>query len=84
MQYDELFVTVATEKLMTYALGRGVEHRDMPLVRRIAREANNQEGRFSALVLGIVRSQPFQMNQRVDAPSGTTVARATFDNGGAN
>ncbi len=67
--------TVATEKLMTYALGRGVERRDMPLVRAIARDVIKNNGRFSSMVLGIVTSQPFQMNMRVEAVPGTTTAR---------
>jgi mono/diheme cytochrome c family protein len=74
--YGELFVTVATEKLMTYALGRGVEHRDMPLVRAIARDALGANARFSAIVLGIVKSQPFQMNMRLESQPDATSARA--------
>jgi hypothetical protein len=83
-KYGNQFVTVATEKLLTYALGRGVEHRDMPLVRAIARDVINQNGRFSALVLGIVKSMPFQVNMRTEAPAGTTTARATIENRGVN
>ena len=48
-----------TEKLLTYALGRGVEHSDMPAVRAVVREAAQADYRFSALVEGIVRSEPF-------------------------
>jgi hypothetical protein len=62
--YSPQFVRVTTEKLMTYALGRGVEYQDMPLVRAIARDAARQGHRFSALVLGIVKSPPFQMNTK--------------------
>jgi hypothetical protein len=72
--YGDLFVTVATEKLVTYALGRGVEHRDMPLVRAISRSAVSSNGRFSAIVLGIVKSMPFQMNMKVAAQPATTTA----------
>jgi hypothetical protein len=57
----ERFVRGAAEKLLTYALGRGLEHYDMPTVRKIVREAEAADYRFSALVLGIVRSQPFRM-----------------------
>jgi hypothetical protein len=46
---------------MTYGLGRGVEYHDAPSVRAIVRNAQAQDYRFSALVLGIVRSDPFQM-----------------------
>jgi len=63
--YSDQFVEVLAEKLLTYALGRGVEYQDMPLVRSIARDAARQENRFSALVLGVVRSKPFQMNMKV-------------------
>jgi len=61
-KYSGLFVTVTAEKLLTYALGRGVEHQDMPLVRQLARDAGKNGNRFSALVLGVVKSRPFQMN----------------------
>ena len=57
----ELFVGTMTEKLMIYALGRGVSAEDMPDVRRILREASANDYRFSSLVLGIVKSVPFQM-----------------------
>jgi hypothetical protein len=49
---------------MTYALGRGVEYQDMPLVRAIARDVAHQDNRFSTLVLAIVRSAPFQTNTK--------------------
>jgi len=62
----ELFVTTATEKLLTYALGRGVEYYDAPTVRAITREAHSNDYRFSSLVLGIVKSSPFQMRQTGD------------------
>jgi hypothetical protein len=71
--YSDQFVQVAAEKLLVYALGRGVEYQDMPLVRRIAREAAAADNRFSALVLAVVRSEPFQMNMRSEAPA--SVAR---------
>jgi hypothetical protein len=75
-KYGKQFVLVATEKLLTYALGRGVEAGDMPLVRAITRESLKNNGRFSSIVLGIVRSQPFQVNMKVDAVPGATSARA--------
>ncbi|MDX1561386.1 MAG: DUF1592 domain-containing protein [Gammaproteobacteria bacterium] len=58
---SDAFVTAAVEKLMTYALGRGVEHYDMPAVRKILRDAADDDYRFSSLVYGIVTSVPFQM-----------------------
>jgi hypothetical protein len=58
---SDAFVTTATEKLLTYALGRGVHYYDMPAVRSIIHDAARNDYRFSALVLGIVKSAPFQM-----------------------
>ena len=60
--YSNQFVQVVAEKLLTYALGRGVEYQDMPLVRSLARDAAKDGNKFSALVLGVVKSKPFQMN----------------------
>ncbi len=57
------FVNTLTEKLLTYAMGRGVEYYDMPAVRKIQRESAAQRHRFSALVMGIVTSAPFQMRR---------------------
>ena len=57
---SDAFVTTATEKLLTYALGRGLEYYDMPVIRAIVREAAKDEYRFSALILGIVQSEPFR------------------------
>jgi hypothetical protein len=50
-----------TEKLMTYALGRGIDYRDMPAVRTIVKDAGRNGYKFSSLVMGVVRSLPFQM-----------------------
>ena len=55
----ELFVATSTEKLLTYALGRGLESYDAPAVRQIVRSAQSQDYRFSSVVLGIVKSVPF-------------------------
>jgi Protein of unknown function (DUF1592)/Protein of unknown function (DUF1588)/Protein of unknown function (DUF1587)/Protein of unknown function (DUF1585)/Protein of unknown function (DUF1595) len=55
----ELFVETFTERLLTYALGRGVEEYDRPVIRRIVREADDH--RWSSIILGIVKSTPFQM-----------------------
>jgi hypothetical protein len=63
-RYTGQFARVSIEKLMTYALGRGLEYQDMPLVRAIARDAAQQDNRFSAIVLAIVRSAPFQTNTK--------------------
>jgi hypothetical protein len=70
----DTFVGVMTEKLLTYALGRGVEYYDMPTVRQIVRDAGSQDYRFSALVMGIVKSTPFEMKIKKSQPGNTTVA----------
>lgn len=57
----ELFVGTLTEKLLTFALGRGIEHFDAPAIRSVLREAEPGGYRFSDLVIGIVKSVPFQM-----------------------
>ena len=59
----EQFVQTVAEKLTTYALGRGVQYYDMPAIRRIIREAADDDYTWSSLVLGIVRSMPFQMRR---------------------
>jgi mono/diheme cytochrome c family protein len=59
----ELFAGTLTEKLLTFALGRGVEHYDAPAVRRIVHESGKDRYRFSSLILGIVKSAPFQMRK---------------------
>jgi hypothetical protein len=61
------FLRTFTEKLMIYALGRGVDYSDMPTVRSIVREAESNNNKFSAIVIGIVKSAPFQMNMKVQA-----------------
>jgi hypothetical protein len=66
----DLFVATLTENLLTYALGRPVEHFDMPLVRKLVRDAAKQDYKFSALVLGIVASPAFQYDKvPVDKPA---------------
>jgi hypothetical protein len=57
----EQFITTVTEKLLTYALGRGLEHYDQPVVRKIVREAAPNGYRWSSLIVGVVSSTPFQM-----------------------
>jgi len=69
LRYSPQFVRMLTEKLLIYALGRGTEYYDMPLVRSIVHDAEKQNDRFSALVLGIVSSDPFQMNQKPTEPA---------------
>ena len=55
------FVTTVTEKLLTYALGRGVQYYDRPAIRAIVNEAERSDYRWSSLILGVTRSVPFQM-----------------------
>jgi len=66
MRYSPQFVRMVTEKLMTYGLGRGVEYYDMPVIRSIVRDAAKNNYRFSSIVLGIVKSAPFQMRIKVE------------------
>jgi hypothetical protein len=61
MRRPEQFVQTMTENLMTFALGRTVEHHDMPAVRAVVRDAADEDYRFSTLVLGVVKSAPFRM-----------------------
>ncbi|HME98256.1 MAG TPA: DUF1592 domain-containing protein [Terriglobia bacterium] len=58
---SDAFLTTATEKLLTYGLGRAVHYYDMPVVRSVIHDAARNDYRFSSIVLGIVKSAPFQM-----------------------
>ena len=69
MHYSQQFVQTMAERMLTYALGRGVVYYDMPVVRQIVRKAGEQDNRFSALIMAVVESQPFQMNQRASSVS---------------
>jgi hypothetical protein len=72
------FVRTVVEKLLTYALGRGVTHADAPAVRQLVRELAADDYRWSALIQGIVESRPFQMRRApaaVVAPEATVAAR---------
>jgi mono/diheme cytochrome c family protein len=61
LQHQDDYVETFVSKMLTYALGRHVDHRDMPAIRRIVREAAPGEFRWTAIILGIVKSTPFQM-----------------------
>jgi hypothetical protein len=65
LRYSPQFVRNVTERLLTYALGRGTEYYDMPLVRSIVRDAAGNNYRFSSLVLGIVKSDAFRSNMKL-------------------
>jgi len=69
MSHSELFVTNVTEKLLTYALGRALDHHDMPAVRAIVRQARKDDLKFSALILAVAQSAPFR--ERMKMPQGT-------------
>jgi hypothetical protein len=65
MKHPEQFVQTMTEKLLTYGLGRRLEYYDMPGVRKIVRDAGRDNYRFSSIIMGIIRSAPFQMSVKV-------------------
>jgi hypothetical protein len=65
VKYTPQFARVLTEKLMIYGLGRGTEYFDMPLVRSIVHNAERNNYKFSSFVLGVVKSDAFQMNEKV-------------------
>jgi hypothetical protein len=66
LKHQDAFIYTLTEKLMIYALGRGLEAYDMPVVREIVRDASRQDYRFGSLLTGIVKSVPFQMRRKSD------------------
>jgi len=72
LKHPDQFVRTMTEKMLTYALGRGLDYYDMPVVRAIARDAAAQNDRFSSIVVGIVKSTPFQM--KLKAPDSVVAA----------
>ena len=73
LREPETFVRTLTEKLMTYAVGRGLTGTDMPAVRTVVRDSARDQYRFSSVILEIVRSVPFQM--RMKAPAGEGAIR---------
>lgn len=64
MRKREVFAEVVIENLLTYALGRGLDHGDMPLVRALTHQAEKDNYRFSSLVMGVVQSPAFTMNMK--------------------
>jgi hypothetical protein len=79
LRRPDAFVTVITERMLTYALGRGLEPSDMPVVRRIEKKAAQNDYRLSSIVMGIVESAPFQMRTKLEpaevagGPAGTGI-----------
>ena len=76
LKYSDQFVRNVTEKLLTYATGRGVEYFDMPVVRAIVREAAEDDCRFKSLVREVVMSEPFRMSTKT-GDGEASVARAS-------
>jgi hypothetical protein len=74
-RYSDQFAQVVTEKLLTYAVGRGMETQDMPMVRAITRASKAKNYRFSSLVMGVIESKAFQMNMK-SSTVGTDTQRA--------
>jgi hypothetical protein len=71
----EHFVRTMTEKMLTYALGRGLDYYDLPAVRRIVRDAATNNYRFSSLVMGVVTSTPFQMRMKTPPAADSKAVR---------
>jgi cytochrome c551/c552 len=75
LKHPEYFVGTLTEKMLTYALGRPLEYYDMPVVRGIVQGAARSDYRFSALITGIVKSEPFEMKKALEGEGlGVTTA----------
>jgi len=70
--HPDVFLSVFTQKLMTYALGRGVDYYDMPTIRAILRDASKNDYKFSSILMGVIKSPPFQM--KVKKAAGNVVA----------
>jgi hypothetical protein len=64
LTYSPQFVRTITEKMMTFAIGRGVEYSDMPVIRSIVRDVQKNDNKLSAILMGIIESAPFQMRTR--------------------
>src|SRR5579875_961940 len=67
LKHSDSYVTNFTEQLMAYALGRIIDYRDEPFVRQVVKEADKDDYRFSSVVLGIVKSIPFEMRRMEEA-----------------
>jgi hypothetical protein len=64
LKRPEVFVGTFAEKMLTFAIGRGLDYRDLPAVRAIVRRAGANNNRFSAVVIAIVESAPFRMRRK--------------------
>ena len=65
LKHPDLFVSTLSEKLLTFALGRGIEPSDAPAVRKIVRDAQANDYRLSSIILGIINSPPFTMRKSI-------------------
>lgn len=78
MQHPAEFAQTFTEKMMTYALGRGIEYYDMPAIRKIVKDSARDNYKFSDIVMGIVSTPEFQSSMvesvKADQPSGVKIA----------
>jgi hypothetical protein len=72
----EIFASVFVEKLMTYGLGRGIQYYDMPAIRAIVRDAGRNDYKVSSIILGIVKSTPFQMKVKATEGENRTVTES--------
>ena len=63
LERQDQFVSTLTEKLLSYALGRGPEYFDRPVIRAIVRDAASESHRWSSIIVGIVKSTPFRMRR---------------------
>jgi hypothetical protein len=81
---DHQFVQALTENLMTYALGRSLDYRDMPTVRRIVRQAAADDDRFKSIVLGVISSDAFRKREADPPPLATASARVTARQAGGH
>jgi hypothetical protein len=73
---QEMFVEVVTENLLTYATGRGLDYKDMPLVRSLVHNAAKDNYRFSSLIMGVIQSPAFTMDMKY-APVSLSAANST-------
>jgi hypothetical protein len=76
MRKREMFAEVVIKNLLTYAIGRGLDYNDMPLVRSLAHNAAKDDYRFSSLIMGVVQSPPFNMNAK-SVPVSLSAANST-------
>jgi hypothetical protein len=73
LSHSDAFISAFTESMVAYGLGRVIDYRDMPFVRGVEKEAARNDNRFSAYILGIVKSPAFQMRRAEEAEPVSTV-----------